>query len=67
LGYLNDKNLLPDWIDFLESSVHRKWNLKSTIVKIDQACFEVYGPEHRDNVIIRIKQWVIKQWPTYGI
>ncbi len=58
LDHFKTKGLIPNWIDFVEDTIKHNWNLKSTMVKIDQACFEVYGPEHRDVVMSKLKKWI---------
>lgn len=57
-----EKDLIPDWIDFIKRTIETNWKLEGTIEKISQSCFEVYGPEYRDQVLIRIKTWVIHEY-----
>lgn len=58
LDYLNENELIPDWIDFLQETIKSNWNIKSTQEKISQSCFEVYGSEHRDVVMKNIELWI---------
>lgn len=60
--HFHGNDLIPDWIDFLQNTIDSNWNLRSTIEKISIACFEVYGPKHRDVVIDKIKLWIIKKY-----
>ena len=61
LDHFNNNDMIPDWIDFFQSTIKSNWNPKSTIEKISQSCFEVYGPEHRDVVIRNLKYWITTQ------
>ena len=58
LDHFQGKDLIPDWIGFLQSTIDSNWNINSTLEKISVSCFEVYGPEHRDIVINKLKMWI---------
>ncbi len=60
LDHFHNNNLIPDWIDFIQETIKSNWNLKSTLEKINQSCFEVYGSEHRDIVMKNIELWITK-------
>ena len=62
LDHFHQRDLIPNWIDFVEDTVNHGWNLKSTLIKIDQSCFEVYGPEHRDIVMSKLQFWIASRW-----
>ena len=62
LDHFHNIGLIPDWIDFLQETIESNWNLESTLEKISQSCFEVYGPKHRDIVINSLKIWITDNW-----
>ena len=62
LDHFKNEGLIPDWIGFLQDTVDRNWKVDSTLEKISQSCFEVYGPEHRDIVINNLKIWITNNW-----
>lgn len=62
LDYFNENDLIPNWIDFLQETVKSNWNASSTLEKINEACFEIYGANHRDIVIKNLKLWITDNW-----
>jgi len=44
LSTLEDRGMLPDWLDFYESALAAGWNPKNVITKLEMAIGDVYGP-----------------------
>ncbi len=61
LDHFHNNDLVPDWLDFFQNTIDSNWKVESTLEKISQSCFEVYGPEHRDVVINKLKNWIAKE------
>lgn len=58
LGKLRDEGLVPDWPDFIEEAIRHGWNLGSLRTRIETSTGDVYGPDHRDEVIKRFDEYV---------
>lgn len=41
---------VPDWESFIKDSLKKRWQIKSTKIKIETAILYVYGPEY-------LKEW----------
>lgn len=40
------EGFVPGWTVFIESSLDKGWNLRSTIVKLETAILDVYGKDY---------------------
>lgn len=52
---------LIDWIGFLNTSIEHKWNVRGTLLKIENSLMEVYGKEKQDfinEIILRLKKYL---------
>jgi len=58
LGQFQRRGLVPDWIDFVESCLRCDWNVGSLRTKIETAVGDVYGPEHRGEVMRRFDDYM---------
>ncbi len=43
LDALNELNVVPDWMSFINQSVKCDWNLERTLLKLEVAIKDVYG------------------------
>lgn len=58
LGYFRDNEIVPSWPDFIDSAVECGWNVGSLRTKIESATLDVYGRDHRDEVLKRFDIYI---------
>jgi hypothetical protein len=59
LDLLNNENCLVDWVDFIDYTIEKKWNVNQTLSKIEEGLVDVFGSEYSDNVITRLKYYLL--------
>ena len=58
---LDDRGYIVDWIDFYESSIKGGWTVVTSLNKIEYSLCNVKGKEHSDEVIKRLKYYIMEQ------
>ena len=61
LSQFRDNDIVPDWPDFIEDSIKCGWNIGSLRTKIGTSTGDVYGPDHRDEVLKRFDIYMNKR------
>ena len=61
LGTLRHRGLVPDWVEFIESCLKCDWNEGSLRTKIETSVGDVYGPEHRREVMKRFDEYMLRE------
>jgi len=61
LDILNEENCLVDWIDFIDYSIEKKWNINQTFSKIEEGLVDVFGREYSDNVVKRLRYYLLRK------
>jgi len=62
LDELNKNNCLIDWVDFIEYTIVKNWNITNTLTKIEEACTEVFGKDYSEQIQIRLRYYLIKRY-----
>jgi hypothetical protein len=58
LGFFRDRGLVPSWTSFIDEAIRCGWNLGSLRTKISSSTGDVYGPDHRDEVLKRFDIYI---------
>ena len=61
LDQLHQNGIVPDWSSFIEDAIKCGWNLGSLRSKIETSTGDVYGPEHRDEVLRKYDLYINKR------
>lgn len=56
---LKEKNMVVDWIDYIEYSIEKKWGLNSTLLKIEESLIDSYGREYSNTVLEKINTYLL--------
>ena len=60
LDKLREENYVVDWISFYKEARYRAfWNIDTILNKIELALNDVYGKEYSDEVIKRLKFYIM--------
>lgn len=59
---LNKEKCLIDWIDFIEYTIEKNWKVTQTISKIEESLVDVFGKEYSDEVIKRLRYYLIQKY-----
>ena len=43
------------WLDFYDQAISEGWNPRSTMTRIETSIGEVLGPQHREQVMLRLR------------
>lgn len=63
LTYFKKLNIIIDWIGFVDEALDAYWNYQTIIKKIEYSLIDVYDKQYSDNVILRIKYYLINKIP----
>jgi hypothetical protein len=44
---LDSRNMVCDWLDFYDCAFKKNWPIDRTILKLENAIGDVYGPDYR--------------------
>ena len=58
LDKLREENCTVDWVDFIDYTIEKQWNITQTLSKIEEALID--NREEQKEVIKRIKLYLIK-------
>jgi hypothetical protein len=58
LDKLREDNCTVDWVDFIEYTIEKQWNITQTLSKIEEALID--NREEQKEVIKRLKLYLIK-------
>lgn len=58
LDKLREENCTVDWVDFIEYTIEKQWNVTQTLSKIEEALID--NREEQKEVIKRLKLYLIK-------
>jgi len=53
LHHFQTQGLVPDWPDFIEEALKCDWNPHSLRTRIENSVGDVYGPDHKQEVLKR--------------
>ena len=61
LDKLREDNCTVDWVDFIEYTIEKQWNITQTLSKIEEALIvSMDNREEQKEVIRRLKLYLIK-------
>ena len=58
LTFMEEHDMIIDWIDFFDESLKCNWNVKTTVNKIEVSLFDSHGKEYSNEVIKRLKYYI---------
>ena len=58
LDKFREENCTVDWVDFIDYTIEKQWNITQTLSKIEEALID--NREEQKEVIKRIKLYLIK-------
>lgn len=53
ISRFKELDVVPDWLDFIDEAIRSGWKPGPLRTKISSCVGDVYGPEHRDEVLKR--------------
>lgn len=59
LDRFREDNIVVDWIDFINYTIEKQWNITQTLSKIEEALID--NREEQKEVIQRIKLYLMKR------
>lgn len=65
IEYLDQHNMVVDWIDFYEQGVEHNWNIKTIRSKIMTSLIDVKGKEYCDEVMFRLNHYLKKKYGSF--
>lgn len=61
---LDEEGCIIDWISFYKEARYRAlWKINTIVNKIDITLFDLYGEEYRDEVVNRLKYYIVEVEP----
>jgi hypothetical protein len=61
---LNKNNCLVDWIDFIEYSIDKNWNILQTMSKIEESLIDS-DKTYKETVIYKLKLYLINKYSDF--
>ena len=58
IEYVDQQGFLIDWIAFFEDSLKSKWNISTTLNRIQYALQDTHGKEYADHIIFQLKKYI---------
>lgn len=56
VSYLDNKDCIVDWLDFIQDSIKKNWPLHRTILRLQMIVGDVYGREYREGWEDRLRE-----------
>lgn len=58
LQYFMDSDLVVDWADYIDLALKDGHNPQTILSRIESAVGEVYGPQYREEVVLRARNYL---------
>lgn len=62
IDVLNHHNCIVDWVDFIDYTIDKNWNVMQTFSKIEESLIDVFDREYSDQVLLRLRYYLTKKY-----